>query len=204
MRPLANGKFPPSGAWYGPPGLHTSRAHRPEKTCAMIRILAMVAALCGAGVAPAWAGAQVETGEGLAYDLPEGWRVLRYSAMDGSATLIDGVGRVIHVIRYGKPKDEPYANNLGLADGRVLEWYEYEDGAPHFRDFFVLHGRVTLPQISVQMVGRNCHGGFGCPGPVARAPLLAAMRQIGESVVVLGSRRCMDEDACEGVVRPKE
>jgi hypothetical protein len=140
------------------------------------------------------AGQSVETEEGIAYALPDGWSVKSYSKRDGSATLVHGAsGATMLVQRYGLTgKRDPYSNKVPLPEGRTLEWqYQTILVSPLFL------GRVTLAEAHIEMSAT-------AKDPKGRVPEqigLAAMRQIAQTARVTGPRRCTGSDCKDGVVK---
>src|SRR6267378_8154525 len=115
-------------------------------------LLAIILAATLINSVAAYAGQTVETEEGIAYALPDGWSVKRFARDSGSAFLLHTrTGAELIVSRYGLAGGArtPYGKKEPLTGGRTLEW-QYSDDPLHLHGP-TLVGRVTLTEAHVEM-----------------------------------------------------
>lgn len=161
-------------------------------------LLALAATLAN-GVAAA-GGQTVETEEGIAYALPDGWSLQWFSKSNGSTMFIhkpSGANLLVSRRGIAGKKPDPHAKKLPLANGRTLEW-QYsgvEMPGSYTRHFLV--GRVSFPDAYIEMSATRDDMKTRVPENIG----LPAMRQIAETVSVTGPRRCWGSDCKLGVVK---
>ena len=138
----------------------------------------------------------VETQQSTAYDLPDGWSVLRWDEKTGEATLKNGkTGDFLKVERYGLAGEPTsYPNSEEVASGRTLTWKYTEDLGPILPGSR-LNGEVRLTETAIIRIV------VWPPIAVAISMIdkeagLAAMRSISASVKILGPRKCWPPGEC--------
>lgn len=148
-------------------------------------------------------GGVLETLEGLAYALPDGFGVSRFDPDSGAADLRDPASDVIiSVARKGLndhfTSTSDYPQRETMASGAVLAW-EYIEFIPGSGSY-VLYGRVTLPGAYVVLGGTT--GLTSTRSSVDKEAGLAAFRAIAATVRVTGPRRCIGECG-PGALKPQ-
>lgn len=163
-----------------------------------VLVLALVTASMN-GVA-ADAGQTVETEEGIAYALPDGWSLQWFSKSNGSTMFIhkpSGANLLVSRRGIAGKKPDTHANKLPLANGRTLEWQysTVEMPGSYTRHFLV--GRMSFPDAHIEMSVTRDDMKSRVPEKIG----LPAMRQIAQTVSVTGPRRCLGSDCKLGVVK---
>lgn len=134
----------------------------------------------------------VETEEAISFTMPDGWSLSNFSERTGSALLVHGAsGMKLLVERYGfAGKQDPYKNKTPLSGGRTLEWQYTTKLWP------LLQGRVTLADAHI-LIGITSKD---LKSAVPQEAGMAALRRIGETVKVLGPRKCIGGECKPGTV----
>ena len=136
----------------------------------------------------------VTTQQSVAYDLPEGWTVARWTEKTGEAQLKNAKsGNLITVERYGTSDPPSYAHNEAIGTDRILTW-EYAD-SPLTPGDITLSGNVSFTdakvgaRIVVFVASSDLKG-------IDKDAAMTALRTIASSVKILGPRKCWPPGEC--------
>ncbi len=137
----------------------------------------------------------VTTQQSVAYELPDGWTVDRWTKKTGEAVLKNAKnGDLIAVERYGLMGDAAsYANVEKIGDDRTLSW-EYADN-PLTPGDVTLRAQLTFSDAKVAArinIGAQTLTFKG----IDKDTDLAAVRAIAKSLKVTGPRACWPAGEC--------
>lgn len=149
-----------------------------------------------AAAVPHVPGGVVETPEGLAFELPDGWRVDKFDDITGWAYLKGPDDYAMRVERTGLGGYEEYPDKETLPDGRELET-EYKPFLAGAKNH-VLFARVMLKDECIRLGISRIKSDDG----VEKDRGFAWVRAVAASAKITGPRRCIG-DCPPGKVRAK-
>lgn len=137
----------------------------------------------------------VTTQQSVAYDLPDGWAVDRWTEKTGEAILKNAKsGDLISVERYGLTSDAPsYTHVEKIGDDRTLSW-DYAD-SPLSPSDVTLRAHVTFADAKVAARISILASTLTFKG-IDKDAALAAVRAIATSLKVTGPRACWPPGEC--------